>query len=526
MRTFSAVLFFLCGASLHAAPATCESLATAKLPHTEIRSAAVVPAGKSASTLPELPALCRVAGLIRPSADSEIQFEVWMPGANWNGKFLGVGNGGFAGSINVAGMAAAVARGYATASTDTGHSITGGASWALKHPEKIVDFGYRAIHETAEKAKALIREFYGAAPRRSYFDACSNGGRQALMEAQRFPADYDGILAGAPANFWTRLLTAAAWDMRATLAEPGAYIAAAKLPAIQSAVVAACDSLDGAKDAMLQNPAQCRFDPAVLLCSGAETDSCLTQPQVGALKKIYSGPQNKNGETMFPGYAPGGEAEPGGWGPWITGQAREKSLMYGFASEFFKNMVYDDPAWDVLQFDVDRDGKAADAKLARVLNATDPDLSRFRGRGGKLILYHGWSDAAIPAQNAIDYYQSVVAKMGQGKVDSFLRLFLAPGVQHCGGGSGPNVFGQAIQARQGDPATDISAALEQWVEKGIAPEQVIATRYKTGTDPASGIVRTRPLCAYPKVAIWNGSGSMDEASSFTCGMPAAAKTVK
>lgn len=502
------------------AAGTCEGLARLSLRNTSITTAQSVPAGSftppGGQPLPNLPAFCRVAGVIRPSADSHIQFEVWMPSTGWNGKFQGIGNGGFAGSISFGGLAHALARGYATASTDTGHQGGGTeATWALGHPEKIVDFGHRAIHETTVTAKAAIRAFYGQGPRRSYFNSCSNGGRQALMEAQRYPADYDGIVAGAPANYWTHLLAAAIHDMQATLADPASYIPASKLPAIQAAVLAACDTLDGVKDGVLENPARCRFDPATLQCKGPESDNCLTAPQAAALKKIYEGPRNAKGEQIFPGYSPGGEAEPGGWAPWITGTEPQKSLMFAFGTQFFKNMVYSNPNWDFRTFNLERDTKVADDKFAHILNATDPDLKRFQQRGGKLILYHGWSDAAIPAQNAIDYYRSVVAKMGQKEADTFVRLFMAPGMQHCAGGSGPNSIGQ-MAGVEGDPLHDVDAAMERWVEQGIAPERLIATKYKTGMNPASGVARTRPLCPHPQVARWKGSGSTDDAANFGC----------
>jgi feruloyl esterase len=393
------------------------------------------------------------------------------------------------------------------------------AAWAMGHAEKIADFGYRAIHETAEKAKAVISAFYGRGPRHSYFASCSNGGRQALMEAQRFPADYDGIIAGAPANFWTHLLAAAAFDVKATLAEPGSYIPARKLPAIQAAALSACDSLDGVKDGLIENPAQCHFEPATMLCHGPESDSCLTATQVAALTKVYAGPRNSKGEQVFPGYSPGGEAEPGGWATWITGPAPQQALMFAFGTHFFQSMVYADPAWDFRNFQVDRDTKIADDKMGGLLNSTDPDLKRFKERGGKLILYHGWSDAAIPAQNTIDYYQSVVSKMGARDSASFVRLFMVPGMQHCGGGSGPNSF--VASAAEGDAQHDMGRALEHWVEDGVAPEQIIATGYKSRSDPASGVARTRPLCPYPQIARWKGSGSTDDAANFVCVKPAA-----
>ena len=508
---------------LPAPGASCGDLAKLTLPTTTINSAQAVPAGPytppGSPTIGDAPAFCRVAGVIQPVDDSNIQFEVWMPASGWNGKFQGVGNGGFAGSINYAGLADSVRHGYAGASTDTGHHAgTTDATWALSHPEKIVDFGYRAIHETTDKAKAIVRAFYGDAPRRSYFSACSNGGRQALMEAQRFPADYDGIIAGAPASFWTHLLTTAVVDSEALLADPASYIPASKVPAIEAATLAACDAMDGVKDGVIDNPPQCHFDPSKLLCQGSESDMCLTAPQVAALQKLYDGPRNSKGEQIFPGYSVGGETGAGGWSLWIVGSGPSKSLMYAFGTQFFKNMVFDDPAWDFRTFKVDRDIKIVDDKSAQRLNATNPDLSAFKKRGGKLIIYHGWSDAAIAPVNAINYYQSVVSKMGAKDSQTFVRLFMVPGMQHCAGGPGPSSFGQ-FGAAQGDPQHDMAAALEQWVEKGAAPEQVIATKYKVGMNPASGVQRTRPLCAFPKVARWNGKGSTDDAASFVCADP-------
>jgi feruloyl esterase len=523
LKVFGAVIAVIC----RTAAGDCGSLAKLTLPHTLIKSAQLVPEGPfnppAGRVIQRVPAFCRVTGTIQPTADSDIQFEVWMPASNWNGKFQGVGNGGFAGAISYAGLAMALGRGYATASTDTGHQLADtDASWALGHPEKITDFGYRAIHETAVNAKAIVKAFYGTAARHSYFSSCSNGGRQALMEAQRFPDDYDGIIAGAPANHWTRLLSAAVWDMQATLSDPASYIPAAKLPAIQAAALAACDALDGVKDGVIDDPSHCRFDPSVLLCKAEESDACLTAPQLAALKKIYAGPRNSKGEQIFPGYSPGGEAEPGGWRPWITGTQSEKSLMYRFGTHFFADMVFNDPNWDLKTFQLDRDVKIADDKLARTLNAVDPDLSRFKQRGGKLILYHGWSDAAIPALSAIDYYRSVVSRMGAAETDSFLRLYMVPGMQHCGGGAGPDSFGQEPGAT-GDPLHNIASALEHWVEHGAAPGPVIATKYKAGSNPSSGVLKTRPLCPFPQVARWTGKGSADEASNFVCAAPAAAK---
>jgi feruloyl esterase len=452
--------------------------------------------------------------VLKPSADSDIHVEVWLPASGWNKKFQGIGNGGFAGSIDWNSLASAVSHGYAAAATDTGHQAGGtDAAWALKHPEKIADFGYRAIHETADRAKSVIAAFYGEEAKHSYFNSCSNGGRQALMEAERYPGDYDGIAAGAPANYWTHLLTTAIFDVQA-LSQPGSAITSSKLPAIQGAALTACDALDGVEDGVIENPEQCHFDPGVLLCKGPETDACLTAPQIAAVRAIYGGAQTSSGEVILPGFAPGGEAEPLGWTEWITGTGGNPSQQYAFGVNFFRYMVYDDPAWDYKSSTADQNVKLADERMASTLNATDADLQKFESRGGKLILYHGWSDAAIPPRNTVNYYQSVMRKMGAENAATFVRLFMVPGWEHCGGGAGPNVFGQGGVPRA-DADHDIDAALERWVEQGTAPERVVATKIQPGSNPPVA-ARTRPLCAYPLTAHWKGSGSTDDASNFVC----------
>lgn len=496
----------------------CEALAKVALPNTTVELARVTesPFNLPGSMTPvrNVPRFCRVAGSIKPSADSDIRLEVWLPDA-WNGRFQGVGNGGFAGALNFGGLIGAVQSGYAAATTDTGHQAGGqDASWALNHPEKIVDFGWRAIHEMTVKGKALVQTYYGEPAKKSYFSSCSNGGRQALMEAQRFPEDYDGIIAGAPANYWTHLVSLGVYSSKAILAKPESYIPATKLKAIQKAALDACDAKDKVTDGVLEEPLLCKPAYAKLLCDGAETESCLTKPQLTALEAIHAGPHNKKGQRIFPPVAIGGEAEAGGWGPWITGTAPERSSMFAFGTQFYKNMVYNDPNWDYKQFDVDRDVKVADEKMARILNATDPDLSKFQARGGKLILYHGWCDAAIPAENTIDYYRQVEKKMGAAKAKQFVRFFLAPGVQHCGGGAGPSSFGQA-GPRGGEPESDIDAALVRWVEKGVAPERIVAAKMRPG-QPNDPPARTRPLCAFPLVARYKGAGSTDDAANFDC----------
>jgi feruloyl esterase len=531
MRNRSSVrmLFLACLVVLAAAPALaapCESLSGLKLADTTITSAQSVaagafepPAGPSPAIFKELPAFCRVTAEIKPAKDSDIKIEVWMPVRGWNGKYQGVGNGGFAGSISYPAMANAVKAGYATASTDTGHSAGGtNAAWALGHPDRIADFGYRAIHEMTVKAKAVIQAFYGENAKRSYFGSCSNGGRQALMEAQRYPEDYDGIVAGAPANYWTHLLSAGAWDLQALQGDAASYIPAAKISALSAAVLKACDAQDGVADGLVNDPQSCRFDPATLQCQDTDSNSCLTAPQVAALKKLYAGPKNSKGEKIFPGRVLGGEDGPGGWAAWVVGASPSTALMYQFTTNFFPNMVFDDPKWDFKTFNFDKDVKAADEKQAANLNATDANLKAFAKRGGKLIIYHGWSDAAISAFNTIDYYNSVTAAMGAHDGGQFMRVFLVPGMQHCGGGPGPNAFGQqGFSGIQSDAQHNIYAALEQWVEKGAAPERLVATKYLSDANPTQGVKMTRPLCPYPQVAQYKGSGDSNDEANFVCG---------
>ena len=427
------------------AASTCDSLSSLKLPAATITAAqsvepgAFTPPTGTAAPYKNLPAFCRVQGSSsRPpirTSNSKCGCRFRLERQVIWALAMAVSRGRSA----IRAWPTVGHHGYAAASTDTGHKGTGiDGAWALGHPEKIVDFGYRAIHETAEKSKAIIHAFYGEARSQSYFSCCSNGGRQALMEAQRYPADYDGIIAGAPANFLTHLLAGCVGHASHD-ADPASYFPASKMPAIESAALAACDSVDGVKDGVIDDPTKCHFDPSVLLCKGSETESCLTAAQVGALKKIHAGPRDSKGRQVMPGFSTGGESGPGGWGQWITGPAPGKSLQFAFGTQFFENMVYSNPGWDFRTFNLDRDLKTAEDKLAPVLNATDADVHRFRERGGKLILYHGWSDAAIPPVNAINYYQSVVAKMGAKNSEPFLRLYMVPGMQHCGGGPGRTI---------------------------------------------------------------------------------------
>ncbi len=508
---------------------SCEQLAQTALPGAQITSAETVAAGTftpPASLAPwlrgdpslykKLPAFCKVTAVARPSADSDIKIEVWMPVSGWNGKFRGQGNGGFAGEIDYGALAGAVDQGYASAATDTGHAADGtDAKWALGHPEKIIDFAYRAVHEMTAVGKATASAFYGEVPRHTYFSSCSNGGRQALMEAQRYPDDYDGIIAGAPANYWTHLVAAAVWDAQATTLNPASYIPSSKVPAIASAVLAACDAEDGVTDGVLNDPRKCHFNPASMLCKSHDSNSCLTQPQITALKKLYEGAHDSKGHEIFPGFMPGGEDGQGGWPLWITGPGPGKSLFFAFGEGYFSDMVYDKPDWDMKAANLDQAVKTSDEKFAGILNATETNLKPFASRGGKLILYHGWSDAAISPLNTINYYKKVELKMGAKETDSFVRLYMVPGMQHCGGGPGPDVFGQYGSSAQYDPQHNMYMALEQWVEKGDAPSEIIAAKLAHG---AAGlqVKETRPLCVYPQVAKYKGSGDTNDAANFVC----------
>lgn len=517
------------GPARAAAGQSCDALAKTKLDHATVMSAEMVAAGTFAppAGLPVwmtgdpafykmVPAFCRVKIESKPTPDSDIKIEVWLPASGWNGKFRGQGNGGFAGQMDYRALAIAVLQGYATAATDTGHAADGmDASWALGHPEKIVDFGHRAIHEMTVVGKATTRAFYGEAVKRAYFANCSNGGRQALMEAQRYPEDYDGILAGAPANYWTHLLASALWDAQATTNEPASYIPSSKVPAIAKAALAACDAKDGVKDGIVGDPRKCGFDAGVLECKAGDSDACLTAPQVKALKKLYEGAHDSKGKQVFPGFVVGGEEGQGGWPLWITGRKPADGLLFAFGYGYFANMVYGKKDWDYKTATLDDAVKASDEKFANVLNAVQADMKAYKAHGGKLILYHGWSDAGISPLNAINYYESVVQKMGKAESDSFLRLYMVPGMQHCGGGPGPDDFGEFGLSQINDPQHNVYRALEEWVEKGTAPGTLIASKHE-GVAPTGKVTMTRPVCAYPQVAKYKGSGDTNDAANFSC----------
>lgn len=503
----------------------CDDLAKLNLPHTEIVKASVVEAGALAlqhgfesPLYSKLPAFCRLVAISRPSVDSNIQIEVWLPPSGWNGKFIGQGNGGFAGSIGYQGLAVAVLNGFASGGTDTGHS--GGATdsdWALSHPEKVVDFGYRAVHAMTEVSKAAVASFYHRDAKPNYFSSCSDGGREALMEAQRFPADYDGILAGAPAYNWTNLVSRAAAVGKELLGNPENYLPASKVPALNQAVLSACHKDE--PGAFLADPRACHFSPDTMLCKGAETDACLTPAQAASVKKLYADSKLRDGKLEYHGLLPGGELGNNGWPGWITGASRDASEGSKYAEGYFRNLVYSDPKWDIQSFDLDRDLKVAQQKTGPMLDAINPDLTAFKAHGGKLILYHGWNDPAISPLATIDYYNNVVQTVGPVETDSFVRLFLVPGMQHCAAGPGPTEFGQFgpfIDPALNDPAHNITIALETWVEKGTAPEQVIARGSAGATGAGKGEAFAQPICAYPKAAAYIGSGDRKDPASYSC----------
>jgi feruloyl esterase len=443
------------------------------------------PGGPPAAPPPIVPAHCRINAILRPSPDSEIEMEAWLPD-NWNGKFQFVGGGGWAGIISFTAMVSAVREGYATASTDTGHK-GGNALFAINHPEKVVDFAYRAVHETTVQTKALIAKFYDRPARLSYWNGCSTGGRQGLMEAQKFPSDFDAIIAGAPANYQTHLHT---WDLSVAVPvvnNPASALTQTKLTALTDAAIKACDAQDGVKDGLINNPRACAFDPSVLLCKGSDGPGCLTPPQLEAVKRAYAATKTKTVETVFPGKEPGSEYQ---WMPYLGGAAP------GVPVGSFQ-VAYNDANWDAKGFDLERDLNVVDEKVGTIINAVNPDLSAFKAHGGKLLLYHGWNDAAISPGNSINYYESVLKKMG-GQQDDFVRLYMAPGMQHCGGGPGPNQI-------------NYMAIMERWRENNETPASIEAFHVTN-----SRVDMTRPLCPYPQVAIYKGTGSPNDAANFTC----------
>jgi feruloyl esterase len=491
------------------AATTCESLSSLTLPQTTITLAQSVAAG--AFTAPagngrgrggdpnaafkDLPAFCRVAATLKPSADSDIKIEIWLPAqaSGWNGKFEANGNGGWTGSITPATLAAGLQRGYAAAMTDTGHE-GGSASFAFGHPEKLTDWGYRAAHEMTVKSKAIIAAYYGDGPKLSYWNGCSAGGRAALNEAQRYPEDFNGIVAGSPAINVTGRSVQAVWIAQANHKDEASTIPPAKFPVIHSAALEACDAADGVKDGIIEDPTRCKFDPQVLECKGPDGPACLTTPQVETARRIYASVTNpRTKQEIFPGHEPGSEL---GWNTMAGPQP------FGVATELFKFIVFKDPNWDYQTFNFDGDVALTAKADDGVINALNPNLKPFLARGGKIVQYHGWSDPQISPRSSVEYYNTVLDTLGgASKVADSYRLFMVPGMAHCGGGEGTSSF-------------DMLTAVEQWVEAKKAPDQIPASRVRDGK-----VDRTRPLCPYPQLAKYKGTGSIDEAANFSCRLP-------
>jgi feruloyl esterase len=469
-------------APLAAAPTgNCEALTKLALPDAKILEASV-----QGGTSP----VCKVSVQMTPTKDSDIRAEIWLPVNGWNGKYLAVGNGGWGGEIPTELMQTGVQRGYATSGTDDGHSGPGG-NFVLGHPDKYIDFAYRSEHEMTLKSKAIVRAFYGRKPRYSYWDGCSGGGREGLIQAYRYPDEFDGIIAGDPANF--RRNAWAMWIAQASFKDPADHIPASKFPMIHHAVLEACDAIDGLKDGLIDDPRKCNFDPQVLQCKGDDAPNCLTAPQVQTARTILSAPTNSSGQQVFQRLEPGTELR---WAR-LAGGPEPGALFL----DYFKYVVFKDPQWNWKSFNLDRDSMLADQAMQGVLDL-QPDLTRFARHGGKLLLYQGWADQQVAPGAIIQFYEAMSGPSGErAHVGQWARLFMAPGMGHCLGGEGPDTFNKL-------------GALEEWVEQRQAPDRIIAAHSTHGE-----VDRTRPLCPYPQVARYLGSGDVDEAASFRCQPP-------
>jgi feruloyl esterase len=485
-----------------AAGVSCEELARVAIPHTEITLAQSVPAGQFVP--PEgqggrgpnpifktLPAFCRVAATSRPTSDSTIKIEVWLPASEWNGRLEAVGNGGWIGSIGLNSLAQEVMGGYVVTGTDTGHD-TNDSAFAVGHIERLKDFGYRSVHEATVTAKALAKARFGSDPKYAYYNGCSTGGRQALTAAQWYPEDFNGILAGAAANPFTRLHVGSLWNAHASHKTPEAMIPNEKWAMIHKSAVAACDAIDGVKDGIIDDPRKCTWDPGQILCKGADDPTCLTAPQVETMRAVYSGAVNpRTNEQLYPGWPRGSEAGLA----FTTGPRPEPPAISTFRATL---QIAD---WDWRTLDFDKDVVAADKLGAETINSDPTKIKAFFARGGKLFLYHGWSDPNISPLESIWYYETAKKSIGDKKAAAALRLVLLPGMAHCGGGDGPNTF-------------EKMDVITNWVEQGKAPQRIVASHSINGH-----VNMTRPLCPYPQVAKYNGTGSTDEAANFTCRMP-------
>ena len=503
--------------------AACGDLARARLPDTAIVSVESIPAGAyrppgSKVSFPDLPAFCRVVAVVKPAPDSSIGIEIWLPQAGWNGRYQQVGNHGWGGTIYWDEMAPQLRRGFATGGADDGHPTSASpfdVSWAFGHPAKIDDIAWRAVHETAKTAKLVVRDYYGARPVKSYFNGCSDGGREALREAQQFPTDFDGILSGGAGIYWTRAADAQLY-VTANLKAAGLEgdRGALALSLSQAAAVRQCSSIPGGVvGGVIMDPRRCRWDPHALVCrEGQEKTTCLTAPEADALARDIRGPVDaKGGQSIF--------------GMPVGSEFNQLRFGYnrGLAPFGLSNyqLAYNDPSWNGSRYDPATDPAVLDRKLG-VLNTDDPDLRKFKAAGGKLIEYQGWADAAAMPSATVDYYDRVIAKTGTGsavRVQEFYRLFMMPGVGHCGTGPGPdNIGSEGYVPVSFDPDHDAVTALQAWVEHGRAPEKLVASRLESSGDARTVSVQ-RPVCSYPAQASWDGFGDVNKASSFTCRRP-------
>jgi feruloyl esterase len=517
--------------TLPAVAASCEDLAHLALPNTTItlvQSVAAdgftppVPSWARSSMHPApIPvAFCRVTGEIRPTRDSDIKFEVWLPLVGWTGRYESVGNGGFAGSIRYDAMRNPLLAGSAVGSTDDGHDAPAigptSADWAFGHPEKIVDHGHRAVHLTAVTAKAITTAFYGRAPAHAYFVGCSKGGQEAFMEAQRYPDDFDGIVGGAVANQWTDLFSSMMWTQNLNLANKEGYLSPEDLAKIGTAISAACDNVGGVKSGFVQDPLRCQVDVKSM---------GLTPARQRTYEALHQGPKDHAGRPTYAGHAYGSE-DPG-WQDTISATnfeaAQTEAQMSMYGANFYRNFIYQDKNWSFHGFDLEKGRADAVRVVGDSMNAEDVHFAGFKAHGGKLIQYAGMVDSIVTPLSSVKFYRAVVAAEGHkpdadalARTQQFYRLFLAPGVGHCGGGPGPNQFGQA--GGGGDASHDLVAALEQWVEKGVPPTRIVATKF-VGDDKAQGVAMTRPLCPFPQVAKYKGTGDVKDAANFECTAP-------
>ncbi len=454
-------------------------------------------------------AFCRIEGEASAGPGSDIRFEVWLPSRKaWNGRLLGLGASGSLGSINRPDLGVGVTRGFASVATDNGHRgyAIRESDWALGHPERVEDFGYRAHHLATVAAKELTGKFYGERQHYSYFLGCSQGGTKGMMAAQRFPADYDGIVAGAPVYSWANEMTFQAWGFRALTATAGTALSREQMQALYAATAKQCAGPDG----LIGDPRECHFDPAVLQCPQASGE-CLSAAQVTAVRKLYQGPITTSGISILRGLTPGGESS---WASlWDLADADPTRSGSWFG--VYRFMVFENPKWDPASLDFDRDPALAKRKIGPLLDPDSPDLSAFRARGGKLLVYHGWGDQMVPAQTSTDYHAAVVAKMGgRRKVDGFFRLFMIPGMAHCVGGPGASELLPLtdVSAVPAEPGRDVLVTMQRWVEMHSVPQELVTTR----SDERGHVEQTRLVCSEPLRARYLGSGNPRDASRWRC----------